>query len=149
MKTIARLSYMTWDAVFLCFDVKEKMGMFKVLLWWEQATNQGFYRDTPPLVYLLGMKKDLRLECSFEDHRRAMRGGSSFGSPSCCVNPSDADWHAKRIGAERYLECSALSGEGVESLFEEVGRKAVRRATGYVEGGLQEKKAARRKLVLG
>lgn len=24
---------MVWDAVFLCFDVKEKMGLLKVLSW--------------------------------------------------------------------------------------------------------------------
>ena len=37
-------------------------------------------------------------------------------------------WHARTIKADRYLECSALTGEGVDTLMEEAGLEASRRA---------------------
>ncbi|KAG6014908.1 hypothetical protein E4U43_006012 [Claviceps pusilla] len=90
---VLRLSYMVWDAVFLCFDVTEKMGLLRMLSWayqkWQHAVDQGFCTNSTPLIYLLGLKKDLRMECSFEDHRLAMETGLTVGSPSCCVNPRD------------------------------------------------------------
>lgn len=39
-----------------------------------------------------------------------------------------AIWHAKRIGAHRYMECSARTGQGVDALLEEAGGEAARRA---------------------
>ncbi|KAG5983305.1 hypothetical protein E4U55_000289 [Claviceps digitariae] len=95
---------------------------------WQNAVSQGFGANSVPLIYLLGLKKDLRMECSFEDHRLAMETGLTVGSPSCCVNPRDASWHAKRIGAERYAECSALTGDGVDHVIEEVSRLALEKA---------------------
>ncbi|OAQ69741.1 hypothetical protein VFPPC_15479 [Pochonia chlamydosporia 170] len=41
--------------------------------------------DTSPLVYLVGTKKDLRMECSFEDHRLAAEEVGIGMGPSCCV----------------------------------------------------------------
>jgi Ras family protein A len=38
-------------------------------------------------------------------------------------------WHARTIKADRYLECSALTGEGVDTLIEEAGLEASRRVT--------------------
>ncbi|OAA37624.1 Small GTPase superfamily [Metarhizium rileyi] len=128
LSTVSRLSYMSWDAVLLCFDVTEKMGMFRVLHWWDEAVKEGFCRDASPAVYLVGTKRDLRMECSFEDHRLAAEGvGIGLGA-SCCVSPREADWHARRIGAAGYMECSAVTGEGVETLFGVVGTEAAGRA---------------------
>ncbi|KAG6040756.1 hypothetical protein E4U41_007196 [Claviceps citrina] len=138
---------MVWDAVFLCFDVKEKMGLLRILSWWQQAVDQGFCASSTPLIYLLGLKRDLRMECSFEDHRLAMETSLTVGSPSCCVNPRDADWHARRIGAERYAECSALTGHGVDGVVEEVGRLALERAVQSEAGEASEgRTAVRRRL---
>ncbi|QPG97600.1 hypothetical protein C2857_006595 [Epichloe festucae Fl1] len=145
LNIVSRLSYMVWDAVFLCFDVKERMGLLKVLSWWQHAVDTDFCANSEPLIYLLGLKKDLRMECSFEDHRLAMGTGLTLGLPSCCVNPRDADWHARRIGAERFTECSALTGDGVETLLEEAGGVAVRRNLGS-EGGKVMERAVRRRL---
>ncbi|KAG5926675.1 hypothetical protein E4U42_003047 [Claviceps africana] len=155
---------MVWDAIFLCFDVKEKMGLLRILSWfaasgdsrqrrltlgyqkWQHAVEQDFGASSVPLIYLLGLKKDLRMECSFEDHRLAMEAGLTIGSPSCCVNPREASWHARRIGAERYAECSALTGEGVGSVMDEVGRRALERMMGN-EAGQGGVRVVRRRLV--
>ena len=47
--------------------------------------------------------------------------------PTSCVEPEEAAWQAQRIGADRYLECSALTGEGVKAVVDDLGREVVRR----------------------
>lgn len=33
LNTIARLGYIRWDAVFLCFDITDKVSMYTTLSW--------------------------------------------------------------------------------------------------------------------
>ncbi|KAJ3525892.1 hypothetical protein NM208_g11444 [Fusarium decemcellulare] len=105
------LTYITWDAVFLCFDISDKVSMYAIIQWWRHASNNGFakYEGFQPLLYLVGLKKD-------------------------------ANWHARRIGVHRYLECSAVTGEGMKEVFDDSGREAMRRA---LRGGeVQEEEIA-------
>ncbi|KAH8714479.1 P-loop containing nucleoside triphosphate hydrolase protein [Ilyonectria robusta] len=132
LTTVERLAYMSWDAVFLCFDISDRVSMYIMIQWWKHASNNGFAQPgiSQPL-YLLGMKKDLRDQCFLMDHRE-VRGNESpgfFEFPSCCVCPSEGNFHASRIGA-CYLECSAATGEGMEAVFDE----AAREATGQMGG---------------
>ncbi|KAF5012698.1 hypothetical protein FDECE_1258 [Fusarium decemcellulare] len=46
----------------------------------------------------------------------------------------------QRIGAHRYLECSAVTGEGMKEVFDDSGREAMRRALGG--GEMQEEETA-------
>ncbi|KAL6855493.1 hypothetical protein ACO1O0_006642 [Amphichorda felina] len=128
LNNVWRLSYMAWDAVFLCFDVTNKVSMYTILSW-------AFV----PLVYLVGMKKDLRAADFMEEQQQQLeeeegrlgrpRTTASLAAyPTCSVGPSEAAWQAKRIGAHRYLECSALTGEGTSAVIDDVGREATRRA---------------------
>ena len=62
-------------------------------------------------------------------------------------------WQAKRIGAHRYLECSALTGEGMEGVFGDVGREAAKRsiireqeATRDIQSSVSERPKKRMKL---
>ncbi|KFA70364.1 hypothetical protein S40285_01766, partial [Stachybotrys chlorohalonatus IBT 40285] len=131
-----RLSYIKWDAVFLCFDVMDKVSMFTIMQWlkrtgvaqWNHARDGGFTTNQPvePLLHLVGLKKDLRDTCMAENHRDGQPALMSF--PTCCVSPADGYWHTQRIRGDRYLECSALTGEGMEVLFEHIGREATWRA---------------------
>lgn len=41
---------------------------------------------------------------------------------------SQAAWHARRIRAHRYLECSAMTGEGVDAMLEDAAQESTRRA---------------------
>ena len=41
------------------------------------------------------------------------------------VSPHDGEVAARDIGAKRYLECSSLSGEGVDDVFEAATRAAL------------------------
>lgn len=41
------------------------------------------------------------------------------------VSPQDGESMAKEIGARKYLECSSLSGEGVDDVFEAATRASL------------------------
>jgi Rho family protein len=41
------------------------------------------------------------------------------------VQPAYAESIAKQVGARRYLECSSLTGEGVDDVFEAATRAAL------------------------
>lgn len=65
----------------------------------------------------MGLKKDLRAD---PEAIEAMRKKSLR-----FVTPSDGEAAAREIGAKKYLECSSLSGEGVDDVFEAATRAAL------------------------
>ncbi|CAG9938575.1 unnamed protein product [Clonostachys rosea f. rosea IK726] len=130
LNAVTTLSYMKWDAIFLCFDTMDKISMFSIMSWWHHAIVDGFLESQRfvPMLYLVGMKKDLREQRFLERSERRTRTPASFPPfPLCCVCPADAAWHAGQIGAEGYLECSALTGDGMDRVIEDVGIEATRR----------------------
>ncbi|KAI5456540.1 P-loop containing nucleoside triphosphate hydrolase protein, partial [Mariannaea sp. PMI_226] len=131
LNTIERLTYLAWDAIFLCFDISDKVSMYTIVQWWHHASSHGFGRSGSfePMLYLLGMKKDMRDQCFLGDHREGAAYTSNLlAFPTCCVCASEASWHAERIGAYDYIECSAASGEGMEEVFDDIAQKAMKRA---------------------
>ncbi|KAF7563336.1 hypothetical protein G7046_g805 [Stylonectria norvegica] len=132
LNTVERLTYIAWDAIFLCFDITDQVSMYTTVQWWHHAFNNGFADEQSfqPLLHLVGMKKDLRDQCFLEDHREGSAHSPSnlLAYQTCCVCPSEATWHAKRIGAHRYIECSAATGDGMDSLFKQAEWEATRRA---------------------
>ncbi|EWG50569.1 hypothetical protein FVEG_09747 [Fusarium verticillioides 7600] len=136
LNVVEKLTYIEWDAVFLCFDISDKISMYTIIQWWHHASSQGFTKSASfaPLLYLIGLKKDLRDQCFLEDHQT----GSAFSSsgllayPTCCICSSEATWQATRIGAHKYIECSAATGEGMKEVIDDSGREAMRRLVGQV-----------------
>ncbi|KAF4505905.1 hypothetical protein G6O67_007806 [Ophiocordyceps sinensis] len=103
---------MPWDAVFLCFDLGNKISLLTIVQW-----IQGF----DPLVHILGMKRDLRRDC--------FRGLNCPGPlcHSCCVSASDAIANARSIRADNYVEVSAKTGENIDELLAGASIEATRR----------------------
>lgn len=68
-------------------------------------------------IILVGLKKDLREDpVAIEEMRKkSLR----------FVTTHDGEATAREIGARRYLECSSLSGEGVDDVFEAATRAAL------------------------
>ncbi|KAG9496736.1 Rho GTPase [Fusarium musae] len=81
--------------------------------WIEEATRLC----TGVPIILVGLKKDLREDpVAIEEMRKkSMR----------FVSEHDGEAIAREIGAKRYLECSSLSGEGVDDVFEAATRAAL------------------------
>ena len=68
-------------------------------------------------VILVGLKKDLREDpVAIEEMRKKSQR---------FVTLHDGEAAAREIGAKRYLECSSLSGEGVDDVFEAATRAAL------------------------
>jgi Rho family protein len=68
-------------------------------------------------VLLIGLKKDLRDDpVAIEEMRK---------KSLAFVQPGQGEAVAKEVGARRYLECSSLTGEGVDDVFEAATRAAM------------------------
>ncbi|KAI1933602.1 Rho GTPase [Ophidiomyces ophidiicola] len=68
-------------------------------------------------IILVGLKKDLREDplAVEEMRKKSLR----------FVSPRDGSDTASQIGARKYLECSSLTGEGVDDVFEAATRAAL------------------------
>lgn len=81
--------------------------------WAEEATE----RCPGVPIILVGLKKDLREDpVAIEEIRKKSQH---------FVNSREASDIAREIGARKYLECSSLSGEGVDDVFEAATRAAL------------------------
>ncbi|PON25803.1 GTP-binding protein rho2 [Trichoderma gamsii] len=81
--------------------------------WIEEATRLC---EGVPII-LVGLKKDLRDDpVAIEEMRKKSQR---------FVTAHDGEGVAREIGAKRYLECSSLSGEGVDDVFEAATRAAL------------------------
>lgn len=68
-------------------------------------------------IILVGLKKDLREDPMAQEEMR--KKSLPFTSESEGANT------AREIGARKYLECSSLTGEGVDDVFEAATRAAL------------------------
>ncbi|KAH7133121.1 P-loop containing nucleoside triphosphate hydrolase protein [Dactylonectria estremocensis] len=127
LNTVKRCAFMKFDAIFLCFDISDKVSLYTIEQWWQHTSSNGFSPQGgfDPPVFLLGLKKDLRDQCFLEDHRneRNRNVPAVSANPSCCVCAGEAMFHADRLGDVKYLECSAATGEGMEEVLNEADRK--------------------------
>ncbi len=81
--------------------------------WVVEATERC--PDVPTI--LVGLKKDLRDDpVAIEEMRKKSRR---------FVTGHDGEVAAREMGARKYLECSSLSGEGVDDVFEAATRAAL------------------------
>lgn len=96
----------------ICFAINSEDSMENVRTKWIQEIHQ--FRSSPDTpILLVGTKIDLRQ--SVKDP--AARKNLSSGIHGHAL--------AKEVGADKYLECSALSQENVTLVFEEVARLAL------------------------
>lgn len=71
--------------------------------------------DVP--IILVGLKKDLREDPMKQEEMRKKSWGF--------MTDNDGVQAAREIGARKYLECSSLTGEGVDDVFEVATRAAL------------------------
>ncbi|KXS19010.1 ras-like GTP-binding protein Rho1 [Gonapodya prolifera JEL478] len=109
------LSYPGADIVLICFAIDSPVSLDNVVEKWMEEVRH-FCPKTP--IFLIGLKKDVRtdprvLENMKRTHERP-------------VATAEGEAVARRIGADRYLECSARTGEGVTDVFETATRYSLR-----------------------
>ncbi|PNY29099.1 UDP-N-acetylglucosamine transferase subunit alg14 [Tolypocladium capitatum] len=118
LNTVERLSCLPWHGIFLCFDVHTKISLRAIIQWWRHAKSRGFasaYQNFDPLIYVVGLKRDLRLNIPSGHTERDL------------VGRDEAKAEATSINAERYHECSAKTSDGMNALFDDAADEAARR----------------------
>lgn len=68
-------------------------------------------------IILVGLKKDLRDDPVAQEEMR--KRSEKF------LTAEEGEDVRKRIGAKKYLECSSLTGEGVDDVFEAATRQSL------------------------
>ncbi|KAH6604882.1 hypothetical protein Trco_006589 [Trichoderma cornu-damae] len=110
------------DVIVICYDISQRLSLINMKRYWINEVKQSFARmDSLPVV-VLGLKRDLRSE---ED-------------PNGIIYPQDAYRMAQEMRADRYVECSAVTGELIGPAFEDICKTAVKTTTengGQSEGG--------------
>lgn len=122
------LSYPQTDVFLACFSVSARTSFENIKSKW--APELSLYAQDAPIL-LVGTKCDLRSNDAMLSKLKS-RGLS-------CVSPEEGRDLAEEIGAAEYMECSALTQEGVQSVFDHAVRCAI---SAKVSGSKQRKKCS-------
>ncbi|CAG8477576.1 7958_t:CDS:2 [Cetraspora pellucida] len=108
------LSYPDSHVILICFAVDSPDSLDNVQEKWISEVMH-FCHGLP--IILVGCKKDLRFDPkTIEELRKTSQRP---------VTPEEGMMISQKIGAYKYLECSAKTGEGVREVFEHATRAAL------------------------
>ncbi|EHK17296.1 small GTPase Rho3 [Trichoderma virens Gv29-8] len=116
------LSYDDTDLIVLCYSVDSKDSLENVESKWV-----GEIADNCPGVklVLVALKCDLRQQEEDEPEEGAAADANAPREKPPTISYDEGLEVAKRIGASRYLECSAMKNRGVNEAFTEAARVAL------------------------
>ncbi|PHH84946.1 hypothetical protein CDD83_1140 [Cordyceps sp. RAO-2017] len=110
------------DVIVICYDISQRLSLINMKRYWIDEVKKAFERvDGLPIV-ILGLKRDLRSETD----------------PNGIIYPQEAYQMAQAMRADRYVECSAATGELVKLAFEDICKTATKTTTaagGQSQGG--------------
>ncbi|VUC34774.1 unnamed protein product [Clonostachys rosea] len=121
------------DIVTICYDISQRMSMINMKRYtvaytamcgsqWIDEVKKSLQRiDSLPII-ILGLKRDLRSE----------------DDPNGIIYPQEGYQAAQQLRADRYIECSAVTGELLKLAFEDLCKTAIKCKTaagGQSEGG--------------
>ncbi|TQV94715.1 hypothetical protein V2A60_005738 [Cordyceps javanica] len=108
------------DVIVMCYDISQRLSLLNMKRYWIDEVKKAFPRiDGLPIV-VLGLKRDLRSETD----------------PNGIIYPQEAYQMAQSLRADRYVECSAFTGELIKLAFEDICSTAVKTTT--AAGGQSE-----------
>jgi len=110
------LSYPQTDIFLVCFSVTSRKSLRNVRHKWLPELEH----HCPGAPYILvGTKADLRQDN--DTQQRLQERGETV------VSFEEGEELAKELGAAKYMECSAITQEGVKDVFDEAIRTALKR----------------------
>ncbi|KAI1322713.1 P-loop containing nucleoside triphosphate hydrolase protein [Xylariaceae sp. FL0255] len=110
------------DVILICYDISRRSSLESVQQTWIKEVRSTFRTSDHVPIVVTGLKRDLRSE----------------NDPNCVLNPQAAYIVAQEIRADKYVECSAVTGDLLKLAFEEICNTATKTATasgGQSEGG--------------
>lgn len=121
---LRHLSYPETDIFVVCFSVVDPDSYANITSRWIKELREHC-PDTP--VLLVGTKIDLRGNANIQ---KELRGHNKRE-----LTQEDGNRLAREIKAVKYVECSALTQQGVKSVFDEALRTVIRMRGGGGGGG--------------
>ncbi|RKU43326.1 hypothetical protein DL546_003713 [Coniochaeta pulveracea] len=109
------------DLVIICYDISQRLSLLNMQRVWIHEVRTTFLSDHLPIL-VLGLKRDLRSE----------------SDPNGIIYPQEGHDAAQQMRADMYMECSAVTGELLPEVFEDICRRAMGTASstgGQSEGG--------------
>ncbi|KAG6360608.1 hypothetical protein INS49_011672 [Diaporthe citri] len=110
------------DLVLICYDISQRLSLINLQRVWIKEVRSTFLSESTLPLAVLGLKRDLRSE----------------DDPNGIIYPQEAYRIAAEIRADKYMECSAVTGELLQLAFEEICQMAVKttsREGGQSDGG--------------
>merc|ERR1712117_240418 len=108
------LSYPQTDVFLVCFSVVSQPSFKNVKLKWIPEINH--HAPGVPII-LVGTKADLRNDSETQAQLRAKNMGP--------VSQNEIEQMVNEVNAVKYIECSALTQEGLKNVFDEAIRAAL------------------------
>lgn len=111
------------DFIILCYDVTDRRSLINVQNVWRKDVTRNYRQDGEDVpIMVLGLKRDARVE------------GEGV------LYPQEGYRIAQEMRCDRYGECSAITGELVHEVFEDIARTAAKTTT--EAGGLSRVECA-------
>ncbi|KAK0740955.1 P-loop containing nucleoside triphosphate hydrolase protein [Schizothecium vesticola] len=112
------------NLVVICFDISQRLSLINLTRVWVKEFRTTFPAGDVTPMLVLGLKRDLRSETD----------------PNGIIYPQEAYAVAQQMRADKYMECSAVTGELLPEAFDDICRTAVESVSehgGQSEGGCQ------------
>ncbi|KAH6656837.1 P-loop containing nucleoside triphosphate hydrolase protein [Truncatella angustata] len=110
------------DLVIICYDISQRLTLINMQRIWINEVRSTFQHEDQLPIVILGLKRDLRSE----------------QDPNGIIYPQEAYKVSQEMRADKYAECSAVTGELFKLAFEEIFSTAMKTTTavgGQSEGG--------------
>ncbi|KAI1804511.1 P-loop containing nucleoside triphosphate hydrolase protein [Daldinia bambusicola] len=108
------------DLVLICYDISQRLSLINMQRVWIQQVHSNFQTSDHLPVIVVGLKRDLRSETD----------------PNGIIYPQEGYKVSQEMRVDRYVECSAVTGELLKLAFEEICNTAVK--TTVASGGQSE-----------
>ncbi|KAI2642364.1 P-loop containing nucleoside triphosphate hydrolase protein [Xylaria nigripes] len=110
------------DLVLICYDISQRLSLINMEQIWTKEVRSTFKTSDRIPIIVVGLKRDLRSETD----------------PDGIIYPQEGYRASQELRADKYVECSAVTGELLKLAFEEICTTAAQTKTeagGQSEGG--------------
>ncbi|KAI0393535.1 P-loop containing nucleoside triphosphate hydrolase protein [Xylariaceae sp. FL0594] len=110
------------DVILICYDISQRLSLINMERVWIKEVSSAFDISRHIPIIVVGLKRDLRSETD----------------PNGVIYPQEGYKVSQAMRADKYVECSAVTGELLKLAFEEICATAATttsEAAGQGEGG--------------